>query len=235
MPRLAVAVVDEQHRFGVMQRSALRGKGARPHVLAMSATPIPRSLALTVYGDLDTSIIDELPPGRQPVRTVLVSPEQRPAAYEGVRREVAQGRQAFVVCPLVEESEVIQSRAAVEEYEPAVVERVPRPEAGTAARSNAPAGEGTGAGGVPARRVRRACDHSRGGGRHRRAERHRDVDRRRGQVRPGAASPVPRPGGPWGPPGPLSAAGRRAGRGRAGEAQADGAHTGRFRAGGGGT
>lgn len=117
MPRLAVAVVDEQHRFGVMQRSALRGKGARPHVLAMSATPIPRSLALTVYGDLDTSIIDELPPGRQPVRTVLVSPEQRSAAYEGLRREVAQGRQAFVVCPLVEESEAIQSRAAVEEYE----------------------------------------------------------------------------------------------------------------------
>ncbi len=117
MPRLAVAVVDEQHRFGVMQRSALRGKGARPHVLAMSATPIPRSLSLTVYGDLDTSIIDELPPGRQPVRTVLVPPEQRPAAYEGLRREVAQGRQAFVVCPLVEESEAIQSRAAVEEYE----------------------------------------------------------------------------------------------------------------------
>ena len=117
MPRLAVAVVDEQHRFGVMQRAALRGKGGRPHMLAMSATPIPRSLSLTVYGDLDTSIIDELPPGRQPVRTVLVAPERRAAAYEGVRREVQQGRQAFVVCPLVEESEAIQSRAAVEEYE----------------------------------------------------------------------------------------------------------------------
>ena len=117
MPRLAVAVVDEQHRFGVMQRSALRGKGARPHLLAMSATPIPRSLSLTVYGDLDTSIIDELPRGRQPVRTVLVPPDQRTAAYEGLRREVKDGRQAFVVCPLVEESEAIQSRAAVEEYE----------------------------------------------------------------------------------------------------------------------
>ena len=117
MPRLAVAVVDEQHRFGVMQRATLRGKGARPHMLAMSATPIPRSLSLTVYGDLDTSVIDELPPGRQPVRTVLVAPERRAAAYEGLRREVRQGRQAFVVCPLVEESEAIQSRAAVEEYE----------------------------------------------------------------------------------------------------------------------
>ncbi len=117
MPRLAVAVVDEQHRFGVMQRSSLRGKGVKPHMLAMSATPIPRSLALTMYGDLDVSIIDEMPPGRQPVRTVLVAPERRAAAYEGLRREVRQGRQAFVVCPLVEESEAIQSRAAVEEYE----------------------------------------------------------------------------------------------------------------------
>ena len=117
MPRLAVAVVDEQHRFGVMQRSSLRGKGVRPHMLAMSATPIPRSLALTLYGDLDVSVIDEMPPGRQPVRTVLVAPERRAAAYEGLRREVQQGRQAFVVCPLVEESEAIQSRAAVEEYE----------------------------------------------------------------------------------------------------------------------
>ena len=117
MPRLAVAVVDEQHRFGVMQRASLRDKGTRPHMLAMSATPIPRSLALTVYGDLDTSVIDEMPPGRQPVRTVLVAPDKRMAAYEGLRREVRQGRQAFVVCPLVEESEAIQSRAAVEEYE----------------------------------------------------------------------------------------------------------------------
>ena len=116
MPRLAVAVVDEQHRFGVMQRSSLRGKGVKPHMLAMSATPIPRSLALTVYGDLDASIIDEMPPGRQPVRTVLVAPDRRAAAYEELRREVRQGRQAFVVCPLVEESEVIQSRAAVEEH-----------------------------------------------------------------------------------------------------------------------
>ena len=116
MPRLAVAVVDEQHRFGVMQRSSLRGKGVRPHMLAMSATPIPRSLQLTVYGDLDASIIDEMPPGRQPVRTVLVAPDRRAAAYEELRREVRQGRQAFVVCPLVEESEVIQSRAALEEH-----------------------------------------------------------------------------------------------------------------------
>ena len=117
VPRLALVVVDEQHRFGVMQRASLREKGARPHLLAMSATPIPRSLALTVYGDLDMSIIDELPPGRQPIRTRWVAPDRRQAAYNFVRKQVQEGRQAFIVCPLVEESEVIQSAAAVVEHE----------------------------------------------------------------------------------------------------------------------
>ncbi|MBI2906483.1 MAG: ATP-dependent DNA helicase RecG [Chloroflexi bacterium] len=115
--RLALAVVDEQHRFGVMQRSAMRQKGFNPHVLAMSATPIPRTLALTVYGDLDVSVIDELPPGRQEIVTKWVDPRQRPAAYDFVRKQVAAGRQAFVICPLIEESESIETRAAVAEYE----------------------------------------------------------------------------------------------------------------------
>ncbi|MCH8311152.1 MAG: ATP-dependent DNA helicase RecG, partial [Chloroflexi bacterium] len=117
VPNLALVVVDEQHRFGVMQRSSLGEKGARPHMLAMSATPIPRSLALTVYGDLDVSVIDEMPPGRQSIRTRWVDPERRDAAYGLVRKEVEAGRQAFIVCPLIEESEVIQSRAAVVEHE----------------------------------------------------------------------------------------------------------------------
>ncbi len=117
IPRLALAVVDEQHRFGVMQRAALRQKGQRPHMLAMSATPIPRSLALTFYGDLDMSIIDELPPGRQQVRTRLVEGERRALAYNLVRSEVMKGRQAFIVCPLIEESEAIQSAAATKEHE----------------------------------------------------------------------------------------------------------------------
>ena len=117
IPKLALVVVDEQHRFGVMQRASLRGKGDRPHLLAMSATPIPRSLALTVYGDLDMSIIDELPPGRQQVRTRWVDPARREAAYGFVKKEVQDGRQAFIVCPLIEESEAVQSRAAIEEYE----------------------------------------------------------------------------------------------------------------------
>ncbi len=118
MPRLALAVVDEQHRFGVMQRAALRQKGdVSPHVLVMSATPIPRTLALTLYGDLDISTIDQLPPGRQQVLTRHVPPERRGAAYGFVRKEVKSGRQAFVICPLIEESEAVEARAATEEYE----------------------------------------------------------------------------------------------------------------------
>ena len=116
-PRLAVAVVDEQHRFGVMQRAALRGKGRRPHMLAMSATPIPRSLALTLYGELDVSTLDEMPPGRQPIRTRWIPPDRRANVYEFIAKQVEQGRQAFVICPLVEESEAIQSRAAIAEHE----------------------------------------------------------------------------------------------------------------------
>ncbi len=119
---LALAVVDEQQRFGVMQRSSLRqkggeGNGHRPHLLAMSATPIPRSLALTLYGDLDISVLDQLPPGRQPIRTRWVPSEQRDVAYTFVKKEVASGRQAFIICPLIDESEAIQSRAAVTEHE----------------------------------------------------------------------------------------------------------------------
>ena len=117
MPRLALAAADEQHRFGVVQRSALRERGQQnPHVLVMSATPIPRTLALTMYGDLDISTIDELPPGRQRVLTRWVGPERRDAAYGFLRKEVQAGRQGFVVCPLVDESEAIEAKAATEEY-----------------------------------------------------------------------------------------------------------------------
>ena len=115
--RLGLAIVDEQHRFGVMQRSALRQKGANPHLLVMTATPIPRSLALTLYGDLDLSVIDELPPGRQAVETSWLDPDDRERAYQFLRREVEAGRQAFIICPLIEESEAIEAKAATREYE----------------------------------------------------------------------------------------------------------------------
>ena len=118
LPRLALAVTDEQHRFGVLQRSALRQRGSEsPHTLIMSATPIPRTLTLTLYGDLDISTIDELPAGRQEVSTRWLPPERRPAAYGFIRKQVQEGRQAFVICPLVEESEVIEAKAATDEYE----------------------------------------------------------------------------------------------------------------------
>ncbi|MCX6031017.1 MAG: ATP-dependent DNA helicase RecG [Chloroflexi bacterium] len=113
---LAVAVVDEQHRFGVEQRAALRQKGIQPHVLVMSATPIPRSLALTIYGDLDVSVIDEMPAGRTPIKTKWLTPAQRERAYDFIRRQAADGRQAFIIYPLVEESEHSEAKAAIEEH-----------------------------------------------------------------------------------------------------------------------
>lgn len=115
--RLGLAVVDEQHRFGVAQRAALREKGEAPHVLVMTATPIPRTLALTVYGDLDITVLDEMPPGRPPVKTWRVGPRDRDRAFEFVRRKIGEGRQAYIIFPLVEESEVIEAKAAVQEYE----------------------------------------------------------------------------------------------------------------------
>lgn len=110
--RLGLVIVDEQHRFGVRQRAQLRGKGARPDMLVMTATPIPRTLALTLYGDLEISVLDEMPPGRRPVKTSWMASDQQQGAYEFVRRQVAQGRQAYVVCPLIEESETLQAEAA---------------------------------------------------------------------------------------------------------------------------
>ncbi|MGC4047067.1 MAG: ATP-dependent DNA helicase RecG [Armatimonas sp.] len=112
--KLGLAIIDEQHRFGVLQRAALSDKGVRPDILVMTATPIPRTLTLTVYGDLDVSILDELPPGRKPIRTHWKKLEDKPGVWEGVRKMLAQGRQAYVICPLVEESEKRQAQAAVQ-------------------------------------------------------------------------------------------------------------------------
>jgi ATP-dependent DNA helicase RecG len=121
--KLGLVIVDEQHRFGVRQRVTLRRRGAEagqplvPHLLVMTATPIPRTLALSLYGDLDLSAIDEMPPGRMPPKTVLLGADERYLAYERVRRAAAQGQQAFIICPLVEESEVLEAKAATEEFE----------------------------------------------------------------------------------------------------------------------
>jgi ATP-dependent DNA helicase RecG len=114
---LELAVIDEQHRFGVDQRAALRTKGRTPHLLVMTATPIPRSLALTLYGDLDLSIMDEMPAGRQPVSTHVLRPQERERAYTLIRSQIKSGRQAFIIYPLIEESDKIDSRAAVDDHE----------------------------------------------------------------------------------------------------------------------
>jgi ATP-dependent DNA helicase RecG len=115
---LGLAVVDEQHRFGTRQRELLRAKGrGRPHFLAMTATPIPRTLALASYGEMSVSVIDEQPPGRTPVETQVVEPDQRRRAYDLVREQVLAGRQAFVICPLIDESETVVARSATAEFE----------------------------------------------------------------------------------------------------------------------
>ncbi|HEX2739158.1 MAG TPA: ATP-dependent DNA helicase RecG [Rubrobacter sp.] len=121
---LSLVVVDEQHRFGVGQRTVFREKGTTPDTLVMTATPIPRTLSLTLYGDLEVSIIDELPPGRKPVETRIVDPAERLGAYEEVRRELEDGRQAYVICPLVEESEALEDVRAAEELREELAEEI---------------------------------------------------------------------------------------------------------------
>ncbi len=123
---LRLAVIDEQHRFGVHQRAALREKGNNPHMLVMTATPIPRTLALTMYGDLDLSIIDEMPPGRQPIATRLLYPNERERAYTFIQSQIEQGRQAYIIYPLVEESDKTEARAAIEEHKRLQHEVFPR-------------------------------------------------------------------------------------------------------------
>ncbi|MEM9979291.1 MAG: helicase-related protein, partial [Cyanobacteria bacterium P01_D01_bin.2] len=115
--RLGLVTIDEQHRFGVAQRARLQQKGDHPHVLTLTATPIPRTLALTLHGDLDVSQIDELPPGRKAIKTTLLTGRDRNHTYDLIRREIAQGRQAYIVLPLVDESEKLDLRSAIEEHQ----------------------------------------------------------------------------------------------------------------------
>ncbi len=114
---LGLAIIDEQHRFGVEQRGTLRGKGENPHLLVMTATPIPRTLALTLYADLDLSVIDEMPPGRTPTKTRIRQPVEREQVYDFIEAQMEKGRQAFIVHPLVEASETIEAEAALDAFE----------------------------------------------------------------------------------------------------------------------
>jgi ATP-dependent DNA helicase RecG len=193
--RLGLAVVDEQHRFGVEQRSALREKGFNPHMLVMTATPIPRTLALTLYGDLDLSVINELPPGRQAIKTKWLRPDQRESAYAFVRKQVAEGRQVFILCPLIEESDAIAAQAAVVEYERLSREVFPDLRLGLlhgrlSSRDKNAVMESFRAGGldilVSTPVIEVGIDIP---------QRHRHADRKRRPLRAFAAAPVPRPGG----------------------------------------
>ena len=176
--RLGLAIVDEQHRFGVAQRLALRGKlratasALEPHLLMMSATPIPRTLAMTLYADLDVSTIDELPPGRTPIVTKLFADGKRDEVIARIRDEVAQGRQVYWVCPLVEESEALDLQNATETHA-AAVRRAARPDGRPAPRPHAGGREGGGDGALHRRADRGAGGHHGDRGRRRRAERHR--------------------------------------------------------------
>jgi ATP-dependent DNA helicase RecG len=126
LKNLRLAVIDEQHRFGVEQRTALREKGFNPHMLVMTATPIPRTLALTLYGDLELSLIDEMPPGRQVIQTRWLTPKERERAYGFIKSQIEQDRQAFIICPLVEESEKTEAKSAVEEHKRLQTQVFPR-------------------------------------------------------------------------------------------------------------
>jgi ATP-dependent DNA helicase RecG len=121
---LALVITDEQHRFGVKQREKLMTKGSSPHVLVMSATPIPRTLAIILYGDLDISIVDELPARRLPIKNCVVNTSYRPTAYRFIESQVAQGRQAYVICPMVEESEMIEAENVID-YAEQLKEAIP--------------------------------------------------------------------------------------------------------------
>lgn len=124
--RLGLVVIDEQHRFGVLERQALQKKGERPHVLVMTATPIPRTLTLTLYGDLEVSVLDELPPGRKPITTHWRTLDRRMQVYRGAQKLLDEGRQIYVVCPLVEESEKLQARSAIQLHEQIASEIYPQ-------------------------------------------------------------------------------------------------------------
>lgn len=124
--KLGLIVIDEQHRFGVLQRQALALKGARPHILVMTATPIPRTLTMTLYGDLDVSVLDELPPGRKPIKTHWRNQEKREQVYRGTQTLLDEGRQVYIVCPLVEESEKLQAKSATQLAEQIATEVFPQ-------------------------------------------------------------------------------------------------------------
>ena len=181
--QLGLVVIDEQHRFGVLQRATLRGKGLRPDVLVMTATPIPRTLALTLYGDLDVSIIRDTPPGRQPIKTAAKPESRKDDVHQFVRQQLDLGRQAYVIYPLVEESEKVDLKAATEMADHLAQDVFPQVPRRLAARPVEGRRQGAGDEGVRGRRAAGAGVDDGRGSRRRRAERERDGGRARGTLR----------------------------------------------------
>ncbi len=179
---LALVIVDEQHRFGVQQRLRLQEKGQKdgrvPHQLIMTATPIPRTLAMTAYADLDISVIDELPPGRTPVKTVVIPEQRRDEVVLRIVQACREGRQAYWVCPLIEESEELRSQAA-EETAAALAEALPEVRGRARAWAYAFGKERRGHAGVQSRQNPTAGGYDGDRGWRRRAERDADGDRKR--------------------------------------------------------
>ena len=189
--QLGLIVIDEQHKFGVLQRLALSRKGKNPDILVMTATPIPRTLGMTVYGDLDVSVLDELPPGRQPIVTKCRGTDELDKFWIFLRKQVDEGRQAYVVYPLVEDSDKVEAKSVKAEFE-RLKGVLPGRQAGAAARPATGRGKGAGHDRLSRRDDPGAARHLGHRGRRRCAERDADADRECGTVRPGATAPVAR-------------------------------------------
>ena len=231
---LSLAVVDEQHRFGLHQRSALKSKGGEADVLIMTATPIPRTLALTYYGDLDVVTLDELPTGRRPITTLAArTQDERTAAYDLVRDEVAAGRQAFVVCAAIDDGNRNLVKAAEVEAERLATDGVPGSADRAAPRAHAAQGQGRDHGSVPVGGRGSADLHHGDRGRRGRPQRHGHAGRERRAVRSGPAASAPRPDRARSPPQHVRAV-RRVRHGQPRGESSDrrhGRHDGRVRAG----
>ncbi len=172
--RLGLAIVDEQHRFGVEQRQKLMEKGEHPDVLVMTATPIPRTLALTIYGDLDVSVIDEMPPGRKPILTKQVDDAKVEQVYSFLKKQIDLGHQAYVVYPVIEESETQAMKAAQKMHEQSFDDRFSGRQSRAAAREIEDRRQGIGDGEVPARGDANPCIYYGYRSRRGRSERYRD-------------------------------------------------------------
>ncbi len=192
LPKLGLVIIDEQHKFGVAQRETLVRKGNYPHLLVMTATPIPRTLGLTLYGDLDVSVIDEMPGGRGKIKTFVRTTDKLPKVFEFIREKISGGRQAYIVYPRVEVADTDKDIKAVTKEFENVQTRADAVQSRLAARADQAGGKGRGDGGFSREQNSGARRHVADRSRRGRAERDGDAHRKRGAFRAGAVAPVAR-------------------------------------------